>query len=50
MSQNILKRGIKILLKKMPYCGKIIREREQMAHLPGQKFLSRFQMKYLVLN
>lgn len=35
MSQNILKRGIKILLKKMPYCGKIIREREQMAHLPG---------------
>lgn len=35
MSQNILKRVIKTLLKRLPYCGKLIRAREQMGNLPG---------------
>jgi predicted O-methyltransferase YrrM len=34
-TQNALKRVIKRLLKRLPYCGKVIREREQVMHPPG---------------
>jgi hypothetical protein len=35
MPQNFAKRFAKSLFRRLPYCGKVIREREQMMHPPG---------------
>jgi predicted O-methyltransferase YrrM len=35
MAQNFAKRLTKRLLRRLPYCGKVIREREQVMHPPG---------------
>lgn len=35
MMQEIFKHLAKAFLKKLPYCSKLIREREQLAHSPG---------------